>query len=88
MNEAIGHTGLIKTLYLLRKLPSGMCDCEMEEESEKHVICHCIKYETQRIRLKDELKKYGVSVLNLKNILNEEKIIKIVFIFLIEAGLI
>lgn len=29
----LGHTGLNKTMHLLKKHPSGMCECGMEEES-------------------------------------------------------
>ncbi len=47
----------------------------------EHVICHCIKYKMQRIRLKDELKKYGVNVLSLKDILNDGQTYKAVLVF-------
>ncbi len=40
----LGHTGLNNTMFLLKKHPSGLCDCGMEDESVEHVICHCIKY--------------------------------------------
>ncbi len=50
-----------KTMFLLKKHASGLCDCGTEDESVEHVICHCIKYKMQRIRLKDELKKYGMN---------------------------
>ncbi len=36
----------------------------------ERVICHCIKHKMQRIRSKDELKKYGVNLLSLKDILH------------------
>lgn len=41
-----------------------MSDCG-EQESVEHLICHCFNYETQWIKLKEELNKYEVSVLKL-----------------------
>ncbi len=40
----LGHTGLNKTMFLLKKHPSGLFDCGTEDESVEHVICHCVKY--------------------------------------------
>lgn len=41
-----------------------MSDC-VEEESVEHVICHCFNYKTHWIKLKEELNKYEVNVVNL-----------------------
>lgn len=85
----LGHTGLNKTMHLLKKHPSGMCECGMEEETAEHVISQCVKYENQRIKLRDELKKYGVNTLNLKNLFKVgDQIYKALCIYLKETGLI
>ncbi len=43
-----GHTRLNKTLHLIGKHPTGLCECGQEEESVEHVLCHCQKYITER----------------------------------------
>ena len=39
---------LNKTMHLMEKRPSGLCECGLEEESVEHVICGCQKYKTKR----------------------------------------
>ncbi len=59
-----------------------MCECGMEEESAEHVISQCVKYENLSIKLRDELKKYGVNTLNLKNLFKVgDQIYKVLFNF-------
>ncbi len=41
---SLGHTGLNNTMFLLKKHPSGLCDCGTEDESVEHVIGHRFKY--------------------------------------------
>lgn len=60
----LGHSGLNKTLFLIKKHPSRMCNCEREEETVENV--NVIVPESQRQILKEEINKYGVKVLNLK----------------------
>lgn len=64
------HTGLSKTMFLLKKHTSGMYDCQMEEETVEHVICNCSSYKLQRGVLNEELKIY-----NLKELLDVVKIV-------------
>lgn len=42
----LGHTGLNKTVHLIEKHPSGLCECGLVEETVERVICHCQKYKT------------------------------------------
>ncbi len=59
-----------------------MCECGMEEESAEHVISQCVKYENLSIKLRDELKKYGVNTFNLKNLFKVgDQIYKVLFKF-------
>lgn len=44
----LGHTRLNKTLQLIGKHPTGLCEYCQEEESVEHVLCHCRKYNTER----------------------------------------
>ncbi len=58
------------------------------EWKKEHVISQCVKYENQRIKFRDELKKYGVNTLNLKNIFKVgDQLYKALFNFLKETGL-
>ncbi len=41
----LGHKRLSKTLHVIGKRPSGLCECCEAEES---VTCHCQKYITER----------------------------------------
>ncbi len=69
----LGHTGLNKTMHLIGKHPSGLCECGLVEETVEYVICYCQKYKIQREKLRKELKKCGVGVLNLNSLFSFEE---------------
>lgn len=66
----MGHSGLNKTLHLIGKHPTGLCDHCQEEESVEHILCHCPKYITEREILKEEAKEQGQVGINIADMLN------------------
>ncbi len=66
----MGHTGLNKTLHLIGKHPSGVCDHCQEEESVEHILCHCQKYIAEREILKKGIRKQSSLEISVKDILN------------------
>ncbi len=59
---------LDKTLKIINKHPTGLCEHCGVEESVEHVICVCQTYTNEREIMKSELIKMGMDELKLKNI--------------------
>ncbi len=64
----VGQTMLDKTLKIINKHPTGLCEHCGVEESVEHVICVCQTYTNEREIMKSELIKMGMDELKLKNI--------------------
>ena len=64
----VGHTKLNKTLHLINKHPSVLCEYCQVQESVEHVILHCQKYSREREIQKQEVVKHGTGELSLKNV--------------------
>ena len=64
----VGHTKLNKTLHLINKHPSGLCEYCQVQESVEHVILHCQNYSREREILKQEVMKQGIGEPSLKNV--------------------
>ncbi len=46
----IGHCKLNKTLHVMGKHPTGLCDECQEEETIKHIFISCKKYIQERVQ--------------------------------------
>lgn len=66
----IGHSALNKTLKIIGKHNSGLCEECQEEESVEHVILRCRRYETQREMMRRGLVDAGVKEISLKGLLD------------------
>ncbi len=66
----MGRTGLNKTLRLIGKHPTVLCDHCQEEESVEHILCHCQKYIAEREILKKGIRKQSSLESSIKDILN------------------
>ncbi len=66
----MGRTGLNKTLHLIGKHPTVLCDHCQEEESVEHILCHCQKYIAEREILKKGIRKQSSLESSIKDILN------------------
>lgn len=64
----VGHAGINKTLHLIGKHPSGLCEHCQEVESVEHVILWCPKYSHECEVLKREVRT-AQEELTLKNVL-------------------
>ncbi len=64
----VGQTMLDKTLQIINKHPTGLCEHCGVEESVEHVICVCQTYTNEREIMKSELIKMEMDELKLKNI--------------------
>lgn len=52
-----GHCMLNKTLKLVGKHPTGLCEGCQEEESVEHVVMNCRRYERHREVLSNKLRE-------------------------------
>ncbi len=66
----LGHCSLNKTLKMIGKHQTGLCEGCQEEESVEHIIMTCKRYETQRQVMKNKLREIGVVVITLKGLLS------------------
>lgn len=62
----LGHCVLYKSLKMVGKHETGLCEECQEEESVEHVILNCRKYVIERGVMKNNLNKLGVQEFNLK----------------------
>ncbi len=81
---SLGHARLNKTLHLIGKHPSGLCESCQEEESVEHVLCHCQKYITER----EIFRRTPHEILDAKQILGQTGNYNSLIVFLRETGLI
>lgn len=58
----IGHTKLNKTMQLIKKHPTGLCEYCKTAETVDHVMWHCQKFRNERGRLKRRLAVGGVQL--------------------------
>lgn len=65
----VGHCNLNKTLHIIGKHPTGLCDFCQLPESVKHVLCICKKYEADRQVMLTEMEKLGLTGSNLDKVL-------------------
>ncbi len=63
----VGHTMLNKTLKIINKHSTRLCEHCGVEESVEHIICVCHKYSNEREIMKNELGKMGMDELKLIN---------------------
>lgn len=66
----LGHCLLNKTLKLVGKHDTGLCEGCQEMETVEHVIMGCPKYEEQRRMMRIRLRECGVMGITLRGILN------------------
>ncbi len=86
----MGHTGLNKTLHLISKHPTGLCEKCGQSETVEHVIINCKGYDEEREVLREEVWKNEGKELTLKNILDSDignSTVNVLFQFLNNTGL-
>ena len=66
----LGHSALNKTLQVMGKHPTGLCDHCQEEESVEHVIMNCNLYQRERETMMEELRGVGIVEITLKQIIS------------------
>ncbi len=54
------HCKLNKTLHVMGKHPTGLCDECQEEETIKHIFISCKKYIQERQEFKYQLREIGI----------------------------
>ena len=65
----LGHSGLNKTLQLMGKHDTGLCEECQEEETVEHAMMNCRMYEREREIMVEELTSEGVEI-TFKNIIS------------------
>ena len=85
----LGHSGLNKTLKLMGKHESGLCEGCQEEETVEHVLMECREYETERNNMRDKLRDLGMGEFSLRGILamNNRLYVKTLLGFLRDIGI-
>ncbi len=86
----IGHCKLNKSLHVMGKHPTGLCDECQEEETIKHIFISCKKYIQERQEFKYQLQEIGIVEYNVKNIVmcgNNDQGRRCLFSFLRRTGL-
>jgi len=84
-----GHTGLNSTLKLIGKHETGMCEVCNINETVDHVIIYCEKYNEERMRLRNWLRKEKIR-LDMNELLqmNSGHVgYRAIFVFLNKTGL-
>ncbi len=56
----LGHCSQNKTVKMIGKHQTGLCEGCQEEESVEHIIMTCKRYETQMQVMKNKLREIGV----------------------------
>lgn len=85
----LGHTGLNRTLFIMKKHVDGMCEYCNSQETIEHVIMYCPKYHQARQRLISQLNESQMT-LNLQLLLqrgSENICFQFLFPFLKITGL-
>jgi hypothetical protein len=83
-----GIIGLAEYLAKIKKKDSPRCDCDMGNQSVRHVLLECPLLEEQRHKMMDDLFEDGVSMsLGGEGMLREAKAAPIVAKFMIATGL-
>jgi len=85
----LGHCALNKSLKLIGKHETGLCEWCQEVESVEHIIIRCRRYEAQRVIMRNKFRELGVQELTLKGVLNisDRAQVRILLTFLRETGL-
>lgn len=85
----LGHCLLNKTLKLMGKHQTGLCEECQVEESVEHVLIECQRYLEQRGKMSIDLREMGVQELTLKSLLggNGRAQFRVLMTFLKETGL-
>ncbi len=68
----LGHCLLNKTLKLIGKHDTGMCEVCQEEESVEHVVLRCSRYDVQRELMRNKLREMEVQDITLKGLLSTQ----------------
>lgn len=66
----LGHCLLNKTLKLIRKHETGLCEGCSEEEPVEHLILKCKRFEKQREEMRKDLREIGIQEITLKGLLS------------------
>ena len=66
----LGHCALSKTLKMIGKHQTGLCEGCQGEESVEHVLLQCRKYRAQREMMRNNLREIGVQEFKLKGLLS------------------
>ena len=66
----LGHCALSKTLKMIGKHQTGLCEGCQGEESVEHVLLQCRKYRAQREMMRNNLREIGVQEFTLKGLLS------------------
>lgn len=83
-----GIVGLAEYLYKIKKKDSPRCQCDMGNQSVRHILLECQLLEEQRHEMINELFEAGVSTtLGEMRMLKESKAAPIVAKFMITTGL-
>ena len=83
----LGHCLLNKTLKLIGKHNTGLCDGCQEEESVEHIVLRCSRYGAQREMMRNKLREMGVQNMTLKGLLSSDRVqTRILMTFLREIG--
>lgn len=68
----LGHCLLNKTLKLIGKHDTGLCEVCKEEESVEHVVLRCSRYDVQRELMRNKLREIEVQDMTLKGLLSTQ----------------
>uniref|UniRef100_A0A8C2Q875 Reverse transcriptase n=1 Tax=Cyprinus carpio TaxID=7962 RepID=A0A8C2Q875_CYPCA len=68
----LGHCLLNKTLKLIGKHDTGLCEVCKEEESVEHVVFRCSRYDVQRELMRNKLREIEVQDMTLKGLLSTQ----------------
>ena len=85
----LGHCALNKTLKIIGKHQSGLCEgCQQEEESVEHIVMSCKGYEMQREVMRIHLRDLGTQDFTLKSMLNmgDRAQVRVLIHFLRDTG--
>lgn len=82
----LGHCALNKTLKMVGKHQTGLCEGCQEEESVEHVVLSCRRY--QREMMRNNLWELGVQEFTLKGLLSmgERAQVRVLLAFLRDTG--
>ncbi len=85
----LGHSNLNSTLKILGTHPNGLCEYCNDEETIPHVFIECRKYEQERGKIIEELRKNRIQELNVKVLIKwgSEVNSKAFYDFIRETGL-